>query len=141
MTNEIGSCPTFTVFLSVIIHGSNMNDDLHAQTYGEVLRDLVKEIHSEVDVICPVEQNSNSGEYSEELAREVFIQEMELTAFADVTVAYATMGTAVEMYRAYSADRLVFTILSIARNWAVRFLSRRVFGNVAAFETFVRSGG
>lgn len=143
MTKEIGPRPAFTLFLSGVIQGSNTNDDLHTQTYREVLRDLVKEIHPEADVICPVEQNPKSGEYNEELAREAFMQELELAASADVTVAYApvaTMGTAVEMYRAYAAGRLVFAISPMARNWAVRFLSTRVFENVAAFETFVRSG-
>ena len=52
----------------------------------------------------------------------------------------ATMGTAVEMYRAYAAGRLVFTVSPMTTNWAIRFLSTRVFADLAEFEAFVRDG-
>ena len=94
-------------------------------------------------MVCPAELNPDSVAYNTEAARRAFMGELDLAAEADVLVAYApvaTMGTAVEMYRAHAAGRLVFTVSPMATNWAVRFLSTRVFGDLAEFEAFVRDG-
>ncbi len=134
----------FRLFLSGVIQGSNLDDAHHSQDYRDRLRALIREIHPEAEVICPVELNPASAEYSEELARSTFFRELELAASADVAVAYApvaTMGTAVEMYRAFDADAVVFTISPMAHNWLVRFISDRVFPDLDAFEAFVRDGG
>ena len=87
--------------------------------------------------------NPDSAGYNDDDARETFFEELDLAAAADVTIAFApvaTMGTAVEMYRAFDAGRLVFTISPMAQNWAVRHLSSRVFPDLATFEAFVRAG-
>ena len=142
--DETSEPRSFSVFLSVIIQGSYTDDGLHAQGYRDALREVITAAHPEADVICPVELNPDSSEYDEAVSRAAFIEEIELAASSDVTVAYApvaTMGTAVEMYRAYAAGASVFTISPMARNWAVRFLSTRVFADLSEFEIFVRDGG
>ncbi len=134
----------FAVFLSGVIQGSHADDTLHAQDYRQHLRDIITAAHPEAEVVCPVELNPDSVAYDNEAARRAFMSELDLAAEADVLVAFApvaTMGTAVEMYRAHAAGRLVFTISPMATNWAVRFLSARVFKDLAAFEAFVREGG
>jgi hypothetical protein len=52
----------------------------------------------------------------------------------------ASMGTAVEMWEAHRAGKLVLAITPLARNWVVRFLSHRVYHDLAEFEEAVRSG-
>ena len=136
--------PAFTVFLSGVIQGSHADDTLHAQNYRQELRDIITAAHPEAEVVCPVELNPESVAYDNEAARRAFMSELDLAAKADVLVAYApvaTMGTAVEMYRAHAAGRLVFTISPMATNWTVRFLSAQVFEDLPAFEAFVRNGG
>ena len=112
---------------------------------GSELREIITAEHPEAEVVCPVEMNPDSVAYDNEAAaRRAFMGELDLAAETDVLVAYApvaTMGTAVEMYRAHAAGRLVFTISPMATNWAVRFLSTRVFKDLAEFEVFVRDGG
>ncbi len=91
-----------------------------------------------------MELNPGSGGYDEALARQAFLDELELAASCDVTIAYApvaTMGTAVEMFQAFSAGKSVFAISPMAENWAIRFLSTRVFPDFTAFEDFVAAGG
>ena len=135
--------PTFSVFLSGVMQGSNADDTLHAQDYRRQLREIITDMHPEAEVVCPAELNPGSVAYDAEAARRAFMGELDLAAQTDVLVAYApvaTMGTAVEMYRAYAAGRLVFTVSPMASNWAVRFLSTRVFEDMAEFETFVRDG-
>ena len=144
MTRDESKLRSFTVFLSGIIQGSYTDDGLHAQDYRDALREVIAAVHPEAEVICPVELNPDSSEYDEAVSRAAFFEEIELAASSDVTVAYApvaTMGTAVEMYRAYTAGALVYTISPMARNWAVRFLSTEVFADLSEFEIFVKGGG
>lgn len=135
--------PAFTVFLSGVMQGSNVESVLHTQDYRQHLREIITATHPEAEVVCPAELNPDSVAYDNEAARRAFMGELDLAAETDVLVAYApvaTMGTAVEMYRAHAAGRLVFTVSPMATNWAIRFLSTRVFADLAAFEAFVRDG-
>ncbi|NQT53023.1 hypothetical protein HQ576_13280, partial [bacterium] len=52
----------------------------------------------------------------------------------------ASMGTAIEMWRAHGEGKLVVTLSPLDLNWVVRFLSTVLLPDVAAFEAFVRSG-
>ena len=134
----------FSVFLSGVMQGSNADNSLHAQDYRQELRKVISATHPEAEVVCPAELNPDSVAYDTEAARRAFMGELDLAAESDVLVAYApvaTMGTAVEMYRAHAAGRLVYTISPMATNWAVRFLSAQVFADLGTFETFVREGG
>ena len=136
--------PAFTVFLSGVMQGSNADDTLHAQDYRHELRRIISAAHPAAQVVCPAELNPDSVAYDAEAARRAFMGELDLAAQTDVLVAYApvaTMGTAVEMYRAHAAGRLVLTVSPMASNWAVRFLSTRVFKDLAEFEAFVIDGG
>ncbi len=135
--------PPFSVFLSGVMQGSNADTSLHAQDYRQQLRDIISAEHPEAEVVCPAEMNPDSVAYDNEAARRAFMDELDLAAETDVLVAYApvaTMGTAVEMYRAYAAGRLVFTVSPMTTNWAIRFLSTRVFADLGEFEAFVRDG-
>jgi len=135
--------PPFSVFLSGVMQGSNADTSLHAQDYRQQLRKIITAVHPEAEVVCPAELNPDSVAYDNEAARRAFMDELDLAAETDVLVAYApvaTMGTAVEMYRAYAAGRLVFTVSPMTTNWAIRFLSTRVFVDLAEFEEFVREG-
>jgi hypothetical protein len=143
MTASDDSRAGFRVFLSGVIQGSHQDTAHHDQSYRDRLRELLKSVHPEVEVVCPVDLNPDSAGYNDDDARETFFEELDLAAAADVTIAFApvaTMGTAVEMYRAFDAGRLVFTISPMAQNWAVRHLSSRVFPDLATFEAFVRAG-
>ncbi len=46
----------------------------------------------------------------------------------------ASMGTAIEMWQAYTAGRTVITISPLELNWTVRFLSHEIYATVEAFE-------
>lgn len=140
---QVDGRPPFSVFLSGVMQGSNADTSLHAQDYRQQLREIITAAHPEAEVVCPAELNPDSVAYDNEAARRAFMGELDLAAQTDVLVAYApvaTMGTAVEMYRAYAAGRLVLTVSPMTTNWAIRFLSTRVFKDLAEFEAFVRDG-
>jgi hypothetical protein len=74
---------------------------------------------------------------------EVFFDLMHRAGRTDVLIAYApeaSMGTAIEMWEAYRAGRLVISISPLAENWVVKFLSRKVCATLSEFDDFARSG-
>lgn len=132
-----------TVFVAGIIQGSLRDRSIHAQSYRERLVGLLRTAFPTLEVYCPIENNPNSLAYSDDAARATFLGLMARAAAADVLVAYApeaSMGTAIEMWQANRAGRLVVTISPMAANWVVRFLSDVVLPDIAAFERFVASG-
>ena len=69
---------------------------------------------------------------------------MELASQADgVTehVPEASVGTVVEIWEAYRAGKPVWTISPLTANWALRFLSMRMFYDLDEFVAFVSQGG
>ena len=61
----------------------------------------------------------------------------------DVLIAYvpeASMGTAIEMWEAYTNARFVITITPLIHNWVVQITSNRVYENTSAFVESLRSG-
>ena len=61
----------------------------------------------------------------------------------DVLIAYvpeASMGTAIEMWEAYTHEKFVITITPLVRNWVVQITSNVIYENVPAFVDSLRSG-
>jgi hypothetical protein len=61
----------------------------------------------------------------------------------DVLVAFvpeASMGTAIEMWEAYQHSRTVLTISPLKHNWAIRFLSDRIYVDVDEFTAALADG-
>jgi hypothetical protein len=50
------------------------------------------------------------------------------------------MGSAIEMWRAHEEGVLVLTISPMVHNWAIRFLSDRVFETLEGFEAAAANG-
>jgi len=126
------------------MQGSLAEASIHDQGYRVVIGAAIKARFPEAEIIDPMELHPDAGlNYGSEEAKRTLLEMAEEAALADVLVAYlpeASMGTAVEMWQAYRAGKLVLTISPLAENWVVRFLSTRVFPSLAAFESFVAEG-
>jgi hypothetical protein len=105
---------------------------------------MVKARHPDAEIVDPIALVPDSMEYADDRARQVLFDMAEEAARADVVVAYlseASMGTALEMVRAYDADTPVVSISPMMHNWFIRYLSRRVFSTLEAFADWVAEGG
>ena len=130
-------------FLAGIIQGSIAGPAIHPQDYRKRLKAVLLKHVPGAEVYCPIEHHPDSLGYSEALGREVFFGHVEQAAESDCLVAFipeASMGTAVEMWEANRRGTPVLTVSPLAENWAVKFLSTRVFADIDAFEEFIRSG-
>jgi hypothetical protein len=132
------------VFIAGIIQGSMPDDGIHPQDYRGRIRSILETHLPGAQIYCPVEHHPDSLSYDDEKASRVFFDHIEMAAReADLVVAFvpsASMGTAVEMYAAREAGRLVVTVSPLSTNWTVRYLSDRLFDDIEAFEKFAASG-
>ena len=131
------------IFLAGIMQGSHLADVLHDQNYRGKLKTKLEAIFPEAKIYDPLADHGESLEYDAARGREVFLGHNAMCAETDVLVAFipeASMGTAIEMWEAYRHDQLVLTISPLSLNWAVRFLSDRVYADLDAFERELESG-
>ena len=138
-----GDTDIATFFVAGIIQGSLQDRSIHGQSYRDSLVGLLRTAFPDAETYCPIENYPNSLSFTDEVARQTFLGLMERAGRADVLVAYvpeASMGTAIEMWQAHRSGRLVVAISPMEANWAIRFLSDVLLPDIAAFESFVRSG-
>ncbi|MCJ7666727.1 MAG: nucleoside 2-deoxyribosyltransferase [Anaerolineae bacterium] len=132
------------IFISGIMQGSLPGVEVHGQDYRGAIREIILASHPEAEIIDPWELHPESPSYAAEKGRRTFLELIEEASRADIVVAYlseASMGTAIEMWRAYEKGLPILTISPLAENWAVKFLSTQVFATLEEFETFVVEGG
>ena len=130
-------------FIAGIIQGSRP-DGIHHQDYRDRLKRILRTAFPDDEVFCPFENHPESIEYGDEQASGVFFELMDAAAQADVLVAYlpeASMGTAIEMWQAYQAGRVVVAISGLHKNWVAKFLAHKVCPDLDTFEEFVAHGG
>lgn len=131
-------------FISGIMQGSRPDKGICEQDYRQIIKTIIKGRLPEAEVIDPLELHPDSVDYGPEEGKRVLLEMAGEAARADVLIAYvpeASMGTAIEMWRAYRAGKVVLTISPLAENWVVKFLSTRVFPALQDFEAFVADGG
>ena len=129
-------------FLAGIIQGSIRDSRIHRQEYRERIRDVIAGAVDDAEIYCPIQHHPNSLSYEADIARSVFFDLMAEAARTDVLIAFlpeASMGTAIEMWQAHRAGRLVFAVSELSENWVVRFLADRVFSSFDDLEVFLRS--
>jgi len=126
------------------MQGSLPGIEVHGQDYRGAIREVILARHPEAEIIDPWELHPQSPSYDTERGKRTFLELIEEAGRADIVVAYlsqASMGTAVEMWRAYEKGVAILTISSLAENWVVKFLSTQIFATLEEFEVFVREGG
>jgi hypothetical protein len=132
------------VFIAGIMQGSLPGVEVHGQDYRGVIREIILARYSEAEIIDPWELHPEGPSYDAGRGKRTFLELIEEAGRADIVVAYlsqASMGTALEMWRAYERGLPILTISPLAENWVVKFLSTQVFATLEEFEAFVREGG
>jgi len=130
-------------FIAGIMQGSLSEPELHDQDYRSHLTGLLAEHFPDARVYDPLANHSGSIDYDDDTGRKVFFGHNRMCRDIDVLVAFvpqASMGTAIEMWEAYTHGAVVVTISPLAVNWAVRFLSHVIFEDVAQFESALVCG-
>jgi nicotinamide-nucleotide amidase len=131
-------------FVAGIMQGSRRDEDICAQDYRTMIREIILRQYPDAQVVCPFELYPDSVGYGYEEGKRTFLELAERATAADILVAYlpeASMGTAIEMWQAYGAEARIFTISPMSDNWVVKFLSHRVFDSIEGFADFLAHDG
>jgi hypothetical protein len=131
------------IFLAGIMQGSHLGAVIHNQNYRQHLRNLLATHLPQAEVYDPLADHADSLEYDDRRGRDVFFKHNAMCRDVDLLIAFlpeASMGTAIEMWEAHRAGRVVVAISPLKHNWAVRFLSDLVYGDVEEFEHELSSG-
>lgn len=144
MTSNERALGRLRIFIAGIMQGSRVEKSLHGQDYREEIAKILRRAFPSADLYDPRAAHKNSPDYSNETGRETFLRHNRQCAEAvDLLVAYlpeASMGTAIEMWEAWKNKAYVVSISPMDRNWAVKFLSHRIYPDLAAFEDAAQNG-
>jgi len=131
-------------FIAGVMQGSRSGKEIASQEYRKEIKAVLRKHFPQAEIVCPWELHPDSVDYGPEEGRRTFLEMNEEATKADVLIAYvpeASMGTAIEMWQAYQAGRVILTISPLTENWVVKFLSHRVFPSIKAFAAFIERGG
>lgn len=131
------------IFLAGIMQGSHLGALMHNQDYRGHLKELLVEHLPQADVYDPLADHTSSLDYDADQGRSVFMHHNQMCCEVDVLIAFvpqASMGTAIEMWEAHRHGRVVLTISPLDLNWAVKFLSHKIYPDLEAFERALVAG-
>lgn len=131
------------IFLAGIMQGSHLALTLHPQGYRGHVKELLARHLPAAEVYDPLADHADSLSYDEEQGRGVFFHHCQLCGEVDVVLAFvpeASMGTAIEMWEAHRAGKVVIAVSPLVHNWAVKFLSHAVYRDFDALEAALASG-
>ncbi len=132
------------IFIAGIMQGSKKGKGIGSQDYRERICNTILEVHPDIDIVDPFTLFPDSVEYDQERARQVLLELAGEAGKSDAVVAYlpeASMGTALEMIRAFDNNKPVISISPMERNWVIWGLSTLTFRDLNSFEIWVKAGG
>jgi len=132
------------VFIAGIMQGSRMDRYIDDQDYRRIISETLRARRADVEIMDPNELHPNGVDYDDELAKATLLEMADLASQADLVVAYvpqASMGTALEMWKAFEAGVPLVTVSPMAANWVIKHLSSVVLPDLDAFRRWVADGG
>lgn len=131
------------VFIAGIMQGSRMDRYIDDQDYRRSIAEALRERRADIEIMDPNELHPNGVDYGDELAQATLLEMANLASQVDLVVAYvpeASMGTALEMWKAFEADVPIVTISPMSANWVIKHLSSVVLPDMDAFRAWVADG-
>lgn len=132
------------VFIAGIMQGSRLDRYIDAQDYRRSIAEAILGRHPQVEIVDPNELHPHGVDYDDVKAKQTLLEMAELAGQADLVVAYApraSMGTAIEMWKAFEAGVPLVTVSPLAANWVVRHLSDVVLPDLEAFREWIAADG
>ena len=129
------------IFIAGIMQGSKKGYGIQEQDYRQIIRGAVEVRHPEAEIVDPFLLFPDSVTYDDQRAKQVLFEMAEEAGSADILIAYlptASMGTALEMIRAYDNGKTIISITSMDQNWVIRAVSAKIFSTLDEFCTWVR---
>ena len=129
------------IFIAGIMQGSIKCQSIQRQDYRQLIRDAVKIHHPDAEIVDPFSLFPDSVEYDDRRAKQVLFAMAAEAGSSDIVIAYlpeASMGTALEIIRAYDNGKTIISISPMEKNWLIRAVSTKIFPSLDEFCTWVR---
>jgi hypothetical protein len=129
------------IYLSGVMQGSIKGHGIQKQGYRQIITDAIRRLHPDAEIFDPFAAFPNSVEFDDARAKEVLFFMADEAASADIVIAYlpeASMGTGLEMIRAYDNGKVVISITSLEKNWFIKSVSKIVFSSLDDFCSWVQ---
>jgi len=129
------------IYIAGIMQGSRTDQDIQEQDYRQLIRDAVKIHHPDAEIFDPFLLFPDSVEYDDQRAKQVLFELAAEAGAADIVIAYlpqASMGTALEIIRAYDNGKTILSISPMDKNWLIRAVSTKIFPSLDEFCTWAR---
>ena len=123
-------------FIAGIMQGSFQGKGIQEQDYRQIIREAILARHPEAEIVDPFSLFPDSVTYDDQRAKQVLFEMAEAAGSADILIAYlpaASMGTALEMIRAYDNGKTIFSITTLRENWLIKALSAKIFTSLDEF--------
>ena len=124
------------IFISGVMQGSIMGEGIQGQDYRQVIYEAVKTRYPEAEIYDPFRVFPDSVTYDDERAKKTLFVIAEQAASSDIVIAYlpeASMGTGLEMIRAYDQGKRILSISTLEKNWFIKAVSDKMFESLEDF--------
>ena len=128
------------IYISGVMQGSKKGEGIQGQRYRQVITDAVKIRHPNAEIYDPFSLYPDSVEYDDQRSKLALFAMADEAASADIVIAYlpeASMGTALEMIRAYDNGKTIISISTLEKNWFIRAVSVKIFLSLDDFCAWV----
>jgi hypothetical protein len=129
------------IFIAGIMQGSITGHSIEGQDYRQLIRDAVRVNHPDAELIDPFSLFPDSVSYDDHRANQVLFEMATEAGSSDIVIAYlpeASMGTALEMIRAYDNGKTIISVSPMEANWFIRSVSAKIFPTLSEFLDWVR---
>ena len=123
------------------MQGSIKGHGIQGQGYRQVIVDAVKIRHPNAEIYDPFSHHPNSVTYDDQRSRQALFEMADAAASADIVIAYlpqASMGTALEMIRAYDKGKTIISISPMEKNWFIYAVSTIIFLSLEDFCAWIQ---
>lgn len=131
------------VFIAGIMQGTRLDNQIDSQSYRAQISDALRAHIPDISIFDPYALNPNSVNYDEETARHTFLSMTRQAANVDLMIAYLprpSMGTAMEMWEAFSAGIYIIAITPMMHHWAVRFTANEIVPDLETLLADIANG-
>jgi hypothetical protein len=130
------------IYISGVMQGSIKGHGIQGQGYRQIITDAIRVQHPDAEIFDPFTAFPDSVSFDQKRATEVLFFMSDEAASSDIVIAYlpeASMGTALEMVRAYDNEKVVLTITSLQKNWFIWAISEKIFLSLDEFIEWVQA--
>ena len=131
------------VFIAGIMQGSRTDRQIDGQDYRDCIASALEQHVPDVQIIDPFQLNPDSVDYDGERSKKTFLVNTAMAAEADVLIAFlptASMGTAIEMWTAFTADKYIVVVSPLVHNWVIRVTADEVLPDLDSLIATIENG-